>query len=81
MNIYVIATAGLLFLCSMILSIWIYERGMRAGMRREKGIEPEPLKSPLRIIEDRREAKATKAETDKIMEGMNNILSYTGDKQ
>jgi hypothetical protein len=83
MTIYVIAGLGLFFLCPAIsiLTVWVYERGIRAQIRREKGIEPEPIKTPLQIIDTRREAKQSKAQQDLITQGMANIFAYDGTPQ
>lgn len=72
------AALGLLF---SIFGVWAYERGLRAGMRQTRGIEPEPIKGPVTVIAERKQAKVAKAETDRLAEGMRNIFSYNGDPQ
>jgi len=81
--IYILAGLYLLFSCPIIavLAIWIYERGIRTQMRLEQRIEPAPIRSPVAILEQRREAKEIKQANDRIAEGMANIFGYTGDPQ
>ena len=68
------AVLGLLFLL-------VYERGVRVGMDLNKGVEPAPIRSPVAVMKQRKEAKETKIQDDKIVEGMSNIFSYEGKAQ
>lgn len=75
-----IAAIALLFLCPSLL--WAYRKGLKDGLAINNGAKTvEPIRSPARIISDRREAKEKKADNDLIAQGMANIFGYTGDPQ
>ena len=82
-----LAVVGLLFLCLWMIiwfcaGTWLYRRGLNDGLSINHGASNiEPITTPLKYIEQRKEFKATKAETDKIVEGMTNIFSYEGKAQ
>lgn len=69
-------TGAIFGMCFFIVPIWAYERGLKAGMRVSKGIEPEPLKSPVQVISDHKQAKVEKKVTDAFIEGFNNIFGF-----
>jgi len=90
---YLSAGMSLLFLCLILglmsmLTICVYERGIRIGMRHEKGIEPEQIKGPVKIIQEYKQAKVdavaakeAKVEEDKLIQGITNLFAYTGKPQ
>lgn len=75
-----IGAATLLFLCPSLL--WAYRKGLKDGLAIQNGAKTiEPIRSPVQIMEQRREAKETKAQEDLLAQGLRNIFSYTGDAQ
>lgn len=69
-------------LCFYIIPLWAFRKGLKDGIAIASGAQTiEPIKTPLQVIEQRKEAKATKAAEDKIAEGMANIFAYDGTKQ
>lgn len=82
MNPVILAAYGLLFLCLFtLLIIWVYERGMRAQIRKDKGLPPEPLKNPVEKLREAKETKKVQQEQTKIQQGLNNLLAYNGTPQ
>ena len=74
----ILASAGLaivLFLCAFVG----YREGLRLGMQAAKGIEPKPIKGPLKAIKDIRAGKEQEKADKLFIEGFNNIFGYTGD--
>jgi len=73
--LFIVALAIVLFLCLYLG----FRTGLRLGMNTAKGITPPPLRNPVQVIQEVRDSaeqsKASKAYT----EGLNNIMSYTGD--
>ena len=70
-----IALAIVLFLCLYLG----FRTGLRLGMSAAKGIIPPQIRTPVQVVQEVKEsaeqAKANKA----YNEGLNAILSYTGD--
>ena len=84
--LYLLAGISLLFLCLVLglmslLAICIYERGIRTGMRHERGVEPEQIKGPVKAIQEYKQAKVAKVEEDKLIQGITNLFAYTGKPQ
>ncbi|MFD0673932.1 hypothetical protein [Cohnella sp. GCM10027633] len=78
--------AGIVFgLCLFILPLWAYRRGLRDGLALNQGKTPEPIKTPVEAIIERREARAeqkeTKAANDAFAEGFANLMSFDGSPQ
>lgn len=67
-------------LCLFILPLWAYRRGMKDMKAIMEGKTPEPITNPVEAIqkhvEQRQEAKQTKAEQDKFSEGFGNLMNY-----
>jgi len=90
---YLSAGMSLLFLCLILglmsmLAICVYERGIRTGMRHERGVEPEQIKGPIKAIQEYKQAKVdavvakeAKVEEDRLMQGITNLFAYTGQPQ
>jgi len=55
-----VVLAILLFLCFAIG----YKEGLRLGMRSVKGIEPKPIKSPVKVVKDALEEHKANKEAD-----------------
>lgn len=68
-------------LCLFILPVWMYRRGIKDGLSLSQGKQPEPLKTPVQAFKQARQAKVIKQEQDKLMQGLQNILSYDGTEQ
>jgi hypothetical protein len=77
MMIAIISTA-----LSIVLFLCLYlgfRTGLRLGMNTAKGITPEPIKTPLKAVQEYKENKE-QAEANKLYnEGLNAILTYNGD--
>jgi hypothetical protein len=71
------ALAIVLFLCLYLG----FRTGLRLGMNTAKGITPQPIKSPAKAIQEFKENKEQEKINKAYMEGLNSILSYTGDIQ
>ena len=71
-----IALAILLFICFAIG----YKEGLRLGMRSAKGIEPKPIKNPVKAIKEAVEQNKVKkevAEQESIYEAIERNDGYT----
>ena len=71
-----IALAVLLFVCFAIG----YKEGLRLGMRSAKGIEPKPIKNPVKAIKEAVEQNKIKkevAEQESIYEAIERNDGYT----
>lgn len=82
---YPTAGACLLFLC---ISLWCYRRGLKDGLAIQRGGQPEPIKTPVKMVQEYKAAKLdevatkeAKAEGDRMIQGLANLLSYTGKPQ
>lgn len=71
--IFVLTTA--LFLCAY----FGFRAGVRLGMRAYKGIEPEPVRNPVKIISDIKQTAEQEKAAKIFNDGFNNIFNYTGD--
>ena len=83
MQIAIISTAlSIVFFLCMYFG---FKTGLRIGMEAAKGNPPQPVKNPVIAVQDAiHEAKehANKLQADKLMmEGLRNILSFTGDTE
>jgi len=84
---WILAGVYLLFLCFWAIGwfftgVWLYRRGLKDGLALNKGAPTiEPIPSPVQIIEQRREVKATKQQEDLIATGIANLFSYQGKPQ
>jgi hypothetical protein len=65
-------------LCFFIVPIWAYRLGLKDGLniKQDKPIETIGIKTPTVF----QKAKTDEA-TDKMMQGLNNIMSYDGNPQ
>lgn len=74
--LYIIA--GVVFgLCLL----FTYIAGLKQGLKLAQGKPPEQIIKPIQDIVANHAAKEATAETDRIIEGWNNIMSYTGEPQ
>lgn len=73
--------SAVLGLCFFLIPLWAYRKGLKDGLAINKGKEPEPIKTPVRMVTEAREAKKNQEETDKITQGLMNILRYDGTPQ
>lgn len=77
MQIAIISTALslVLFLCLY----FGYREGLRLGMSISKGKPIEPIKSPIKAIQEHIESKETKKAEKELQDEIDSIMSYTGD--
>ncbi len=68
-------------LCFFIIPLWAYRKGLKDGLNVTQGRAIEPIKTPLKLIEQHKEAKVTKAENDRIAQGLANLFAYDGTPQ
>jgi hypothetical protein len=66
-----------LFLCCIIS----YTLGLKHGKQLSNNITPKLDINPVKAYKEHKEAKEEKKEIDKVAEGWQNILTYTGDPQ
>jgi hypothetical protein len=67
---------------SIVLFLCLYlgfRTGLRLGMNTAKGITPEPVGSPAKVICDFKEAREQDKTDKAYSEGVQSILTYTGD--
>lgn len=71
-------TGVVLGLCFFIVPVWAYRRGLKDGLGINQGKEIEPIRPSIStpFVQAR-----DQHEMDKMMEGFNNIMTYTGDPQ
>jgi len=74
-------TGTVIGLCLFILPMWAYRKGLKDGLNINQGKDIEPIKTPVRMVREAREAKKSQEETDKITQGLMNILTYDGTPQ
>jgi hypothetical protein len=63
-------------LCFFILPLWAYRKGLQDGLniKQDKPMEPIKIPTPYQKVK-------TDESTDKMMQGLNNIMSYDGNPQ
>lgn len=72
------ALSAVLGLCFFMLPMWAYRKGLKDGLAVGQGKAMEPIKTPVKIIQEHREAKQAKEEQDLFRDGLANILAYEG---
>ena len=65
-----------LFLCLY----FAFREGLRLGMDVSKGKPIEPLKTPIRAIQENKTSKETEKANKEFQDELNAIMSYTGDE-
>lgn len=68
-------------MAAFFTSFWAYRRGIKDGMALGDSKPLEPIKNPVKVIQEHKEAKETKKEADQFMQGLNNMLNYDGTPQ
>ena len=79
MQTYIIA--GCVMLLGFFVPIICYRIGLREGYELAKGKTPEPIKNPVKVVQEVINDNKTKKENSEYLEGLNNLLNYTGDPQ
>ena len=77
MQIAIISTA-----LAMVLFLTLYfgfREGLRLGMNVSKGKPIEPIKSPIKAIQEHVESKETKKAEKELQDEIDAIMGYTGD--
>jgi hypothetical protein len=72
------ASIGALF---SLVPLWAYRRGLKDQINIKDNKPIEPIKTPVAVIQEHREAQQTKEESDLITQGLLNILNYNGTPQ
>lgn len=75
----VTALLGVLFF--MAFTLYAYRLGLMDGLRLQRGQQIEPIKTPLQVIDQRKERKETKKQDSLVQQGINNIFAYDGNPQ
>ena len=70
------ALAIVLFLCLY----FGFREGLRLGMNVSKGKDIEPLKTPIKAIQEHKANKKTEKANKEFQDELNAIMSYTGDE-
>lgn len=73
MELLIGAILGLGF---FIIPTWMYRKGLKDGLNIRKDKPLEPIRSPMKIIKEHKEAKETKKQSDLTAEGWKNIMHY-----
>jgi hypothetical protein len=76
-NVIIQILSIVLGLCFFIVPVWAYRQGLKDGLniKQDKPIEPLPrLTTPFQKAQ-------TDVATDKMMEGLHNLMSYDGNPQ
>lgn len=58
-----------------------YRKGLKEGYEMAKGKLPEPIKSPVKAVQDVIKDKKESKETNEFFEGLSNLLNYDGEPQ
>ena len=77
MQIAIISTA-----LAIVLFLTLYfgfREGLRLGMNVSKGKPIEPIKSPIKAIQEHVESKETKKAEKELQDEIDAIMGYTGD--
>ena len=69
---------AVLFSC---LFLWAYRRGIKDGLALKDNKPIEPIKSPVSVIKEVRQAKETKVKEDTDLQFMTNLFGYSGERQ
>ena len=69
---------AVLFSCS---HVWIYRRGLKDGKALSEGKPIEPIKTPVSVINEVKQAKEVSKEEKEQAQFMNNLFGYTGEVQ
>lgn len=76
---YLLAALGL---CFFIIPFWAYRLGLKDGLALKQGSPTiEPIKTPVEVIQERREIKEQNKQNDLQAQGLFNLLSYDGTPQ
>jgi preprotein translocase subunit SecF len=78
MLIAIISTiiAIVLFLCLY----FAFREGLRLGMNVSKGKDIEPLKTPIKAIQEHKANKETEKANKEFQDELSSIMGYTGDE-
>lgn len=73
--------AGCILLFGFFMPLLCYRRGLKEGYELAKGKTPEPIKTPVKVVQDVIKGKKEEKETNEFYEGLSNILNYDGNPQ
>lgn len=76
--IYTIIGA-VLGLCFFIIPVWAYRKGLKDGLSVNSGKDIEPIRTPVAVIKDYKQAIENEKQTDILMEGFSNLMAYDGE--
>ena len=76
---YIFGTAAVVLFSFLLL--WAYRRGLKDGLRLKDDKPLEPIKTPVKVVSEARDAKQAKADSDKVTQGLINILNFDGNPQ
>lgn len=67
----------ILGLSLFILPLWAYRKGLKDGLSIAKGNNTiAPIKTPVQVVQEHKQAKVEMVAQDKFDEGLNNIFNY-----
>lgn len=71
--------AGIVFgLCLFLLPLWSYRKGLQDGLNIKSGELKPLIKNPVVAVKEYKEKKQEEQQVDHMLEGLQNIMSYTG---
>jgi hypothetical protein len=73
--------AGCILLLGFFMPVICYRKGLKEGYEMAKGKLPEPIKSPVKAVQEVIKSSKEKKETDEFLEGLNNLINYDGNPQ
>lgn len=73
--------AGCIMLLGFFMPFLCYRKGLKEGYEMAKGKLPEPIKSPVKAVQDVIKDKKESKETNEFFEGLSNLLNYDGEPQ
>lgn len=73
--------AGCILLLGFFMPNYCYRKGLKEGYEMAKGKVPEPIKSPVKTIQNTLGEKKQEKEVNLFFEGLNNIMNYDGNPQ
>jgi hypothetical protein len=70
--------AGCIMLLGFFMPVTCYRKGLKEGYEMAKGKLPEPIKNPIKAVQEVIKSKKEEKNKNEFFEGLNNIMNYDG---
>jgi hypothetical protein len=70
--------AGCIMLLGFFMPVICYRKGLKEGYEMAKGKLPEPIKNPIKAVQEVIKSKKEEKNKNEFFEGLNNIMNYDG---